>query len=131
MTYQVILVDNNQTNNVINEALIRDWNDDIDISIIDNSEEVLNFFKREFSGKRNMYTKTAIFLDEFIPQLEGVGMMEYVERMNIEPSESIDVYFLSNRKSEVLMMKSEKMSSVKKVIQKPLTAVSLAEILAA
>ncbi len=37
MDYQVILIDDNQSNNVLNEELIRNWNNDIDVSIIDNS----------------------------------------------------------------------------------------------
>lgn len=131
MNYQIILIDDNPTNNVRNEALIRNINHDIEISIIDNSEDVLRFFKREFSSLQDIQTKTAVFLDEFIPYLEGMEMMEYVDKMNIEETEGVDVYFLSNKSSELLVMKAEMMTRVKKIIPKPLTAESIIEILAA
>jgi response regulator of citrate/malate metabolism len=131
MNYQVILIDDNQSNNVLNEALIRNWNNDIDISIIDNSEEVLNYFTREYKGVESVKTKTAVFLDEFMPYLEGMCMMEYVEKMHIEETEGVEVYFLSNKTNELMLMKAGMMTRVKKVLPKPLTVECIAEILAA
>ncbi len=130
MNSQVILVDDNSEDNVTHEALIRSWNNDIDISIIDNSEEALRFLKREFSVNNYSNKKTAVFLDEIMPYLEGMELAEYIERMKIEDNEDIEVYFLTSRNSELLMMKIAMMPVVKNVIHKPLTSASLAQIFA-
>ncbi len=130
MNSQVILIDDNTEDNVTHEALIRSWNNDIDISIIDNSEEALRFLKREFSGNNYSNKKTTVFLDEIMPYLEGMELTEYIERMKIEDNEDIEVYFLTSRNSDILMMKIAMMPEVKKVIHKPLTSASLAQIFA-
>ncbi|MDG1915139.1 MAG: hypothetical protein P8I55_11195 [Crocinitomix sp.] len=55
-------------------------------------------------------------------------MMEYVEKMNIGETSGVEVYFLSNKSSELMRMKAGMLTSVKKVIPKPLTAATIAEI---
>ncbi|MFT5820939.1 MAG: DNA-binding response OmpR family regulator [Crocinitomix sp.] len=126
---QVILIDDNSADNVTHEALIRNWNSEVDISIIDNSEDVLRYLKREFSRTTEIKGKTAIFLDEIIPYLEGMGLTEYVERMRIEDDADIEVYFLTNNSSEILKIKVDMMPDVK-MIHKPLTEANLNQIFA-
>jgi len=63
-----------------------------------------------------------------MPYLEGMGMMEYVEKMNIGETSGVEVSFLSNKSSELMRMKAGMLTSVKKVIPKPLTAATIAEI---
>ena len=63
-----------------------------------------------------------------MPYLEGMGMMEYVEKMNIGETSGVEVYFLSNKSSELMRMKAGMLTSVKKVIAKPVTAATIAEI---
>ncbi|NOQ76174.1 MAG: response regulator [Crocinitomix sp.] len=130
MNTQVILIDDNSVDNVAHEALIRNWNNEVDISIIDNSGDALTFLKREFSGSDEKPRKTAIFLDEIIPYLEGMELSEYIERMRIEDKEDIEVYFLTTNDSELLVTKVSMMPEVKKIIHKPLTEACLSQIFA-
>lgn len=130
MRGQVILIDDNSIDNVNHEALIRKWDSEVDISIIDNSEEVLKFLKREFSSRIGGQRKTTIFLDEIIPYLEGMELTEYVKRMRIEDNANIEVYYLSSNISERLTIKVSMLPNVKSIIDKPLTEASLEQIFA-
>ena len=132
MSDQIILIDDNTANNVLNEDLFRGWNQNADIRIIDNSSEVLRFFNREFSGQETTHVKISVFLDEFIPYMEGMELIEYVERMNIQNTAGIDVYFLSNNQNDVLLLKTERMRKIiKEVIPKPLTKSLISQLLGA
>jgi CheY-like chemotaxis protein len=128
MSGQVILIDDNALDNLAHEALIRNWNSEVEISIIDNSEEVLKFSKREFSEGHVPHGKITIFLDEIMPYLEGMELSEYLERMRIEDNLDIEVYFLSSNSSERLLTYVSLLPNVKSVINKPLTNASLAEV---
>ena len=56
-----MLIEDNPENNMINEALIRNWNQDIEVSIIDNSSEILSFFEREFSRPETSVVRRIFF----------------------------------------------------------------------
>jgi len=127
MKSHVILIDDNPVDNVLHEQMLRNFDEEIEISIIDNSRLALKFLEQEFS-KDSLEMKTTIFLDEIMPQICGVEIMESLEKMELIKNEQVQVYFLTTDTSSSLRKKAEVMPSVKRVIHKPLTAELIEEI---
>ncbi|MFT5820940.1 MAG: CheY-like chemotaxis protein [Crocinitomix sp.] len=127
MKSHVILIDDNPVDNIIHEQMLRSLNQEIDISIIDNGTSALELLKQEFS--QNLPdTKTTIFLDEQMPDLKGLEIMETLEELDLTENSNIQVYFLTTDMSLRLIEKTAIMPNVRQVIQKPLTVEFLAYI---
>ena len=82
MKSHVILIDDNPVDNILHEQMLRNFDENIEISIIDNSRLALKFLEQEFS-KKSLEMKTTIFLDEIMPQMRGVEIMESLENMEM------------------------------------------------
>ena len=120
MKSHVILIDDNPVDNILHEQMLRNFDENIEISIIDNSRLALKFLEQEFS-KKSLEMKTTIFLDEIMPQMRGVEIMESLENMEMIKNNQVQVYFLTTDTSSALLEKTAIMPSVRRVIHKPLT----------
>lgn len=127
MKSHVILIDDNPVDNVLHEQMLRNFDEDIEISIIDNSRLALKFLEQEFS-KKSLEMKTTIFLDEIMPQIRGVEIMESLESMEMIKNNQVQIYFLTTDTSSSLLEKTAIMPSVRRVIHKPLTAALIESI---
>ncbi|NOQ76173.1 MAG: response regulator [Crocinitomix sp.] len=127
MKNHVILIDDNDVDNMMNQHLLQRLDQDLEISIIDDSRLAFTLLEREFS-QVNSDKKTIIFLDENMPNLNGLEIMEALEDMEVLEESNVQVYFLTGDTSMRLVEKAAIMENVVSVIHKPLNEASLAEI---
>ncbi|NOQ76172.1 MAG: response regulator [Crocinitomix sp.] len=128
MKSHIILIDDNQVENLLHEQMLRKMDEDFEISIVDNGELALRLLKREFSNPTSE-KETIIFLDESMPDLNGLEIMEALEDMEMSEESNVQVYFLTADTSLRLIEKASIMENVVGVIHKPLTNERLAEII--
>jgi CheY-like chemotaxis protein len=120
MKSHVILIDDNPVANTLHEHMLQELDHNIQVSIFDNGLSALDFLKREFSDNK-IDIKTTIFLDEQMPGLGGLEILEILEDLEMTDESNIDVYFLTADTSLRLIEKSAVMLNVKQVVHKPLT----------
>ncbi|MFT5820941.1 MAG: CheY-like chemotaxis protein [Crocinitomix sp.] len=129
MKSHVILIDDNEVDNIMNEHLLQGLDQDIDISIIDDGQLAMELLEQEFSQINPGY-KTTVFLDENLPGLNGLEILEMLEsRYEASGDSNVKIYFLTGDKSLRLIEKTAIMENVIRVIQKPLTSSNLKEII--
>jgi CheY-like chemotaxis protein len=119
MKSRVILIDDNPLENIFHEQMFRKLDQEIEISIIDNGPLALVSLKKEFA-KKKLNTRTTIFLDEHMPELKGLEIMEILEELDIIADHNIQIYFLTTDTSLRLIEKTTVMPNVNRVIHKPL-----------
>lgn len=83
--------------------------------------------KREFSEDK-LDTKTIILLDEHMPSVKGLEIMEALKDLEMIYNSKIQVYFLTADTSLQLIEKAAIIPIVKQVIHKPLEMDFLVEV---
>lgn len=128
MPKKIILIDDNSLDNVSHERIIRSTTEQVDISIIDNGREAQVYLNRELRP-RNSEEKKIVIIDQYMPHLTGLDILENLdEQLKLDPS-SVEIYFLTCDNSVRLREKTAHISAVKGVIRKPLTTESAERIL--
>lgn len=127
MKCHVILIDDNPVDNIIHEQMLQNLSQDIEVSIVDDSKLALKFLKREFSEDK-LDTKTIILLDEHMPSVKGLEIMEALKDLEMIYNSKIQVYFLTADTSLQLIEKAAIIPIVKQVIHKPLEMDFLVEV---
>lgn len=130
MTKTIILIDDNSADNMVHERIIRNAVAHAEISIIDNGHEAVAYLARELLNPETSSQKI-VLLDQKMPGLSGLDIIEKLESLvRIDPTQ-IQIYFLTNDHSRRLEEKARTFESVKKIIRKPLTPQSAAEMFGA
>tara|TARA_B110000037_G_scaffold223139_1_gene302707 strand:+ start:66679 stop:67074 length:396 start_codon:yes stop_codon:yes gene_type:complete len=128
MSKNIILIDDNPTENIINEYLIRGANSNANISIIDNSNEAITSLTQTLFDLENQQ-KHLVVIDQKMPGMSGLEIVEELEELiDLDPGKVI-IYLLTNDNSVRLQEKSKIIGSIKAILQKPLTPEMAAEIL--
>jgi CheY-like chemotaxis protein len=128
MSKNIILIDDNPAENLINEQIIHSVNSSVNISIIDCGIDAVKSLTQSLSDLENN-EKHIVFLDQKMPDLSGIEVIEELEDLiDLDPNR-IEIYFLTSDNSVRLQEKSKNFETLIKVLHKPLTPEIAAQIL--
>ena len=98
---KVIIVEDNELDRYVLETLVRNNNFSNDVINFSNGLEAINFLELNKNNEENL--PDIIFLDIYMPLMDGHEFMELFSKINFENSSKCKVFVISNFRSFVCM----------------------------
>jgi CheY-like chemotaxis protein len=125
---RVLLIDDDEVTNMLNEIVIKDFNNDSEVMIASNGAEALDFLK-ETKKQPTAGLPDIIFLDINMPIMNGFEFLEELNKIGIGHNNEPSIVLLTSSQSHKDIEESKKYHQVAYYINKPLTEEKLSELL--
>lgn len=119
-----IVVDDDRTNNIICEHVLRNWDSKASVELYLQPEEALRKIRED---KQNFGISTVLFLDVNMPTMSGWEFLDVFKTFNEDVREQFAIYILTSS-IEDFNREAEKYPFVSGFLSKPLKKKDLEEI---
>lgn len=119
-----IVVDDDRTNNIICEHVIRNWDSKARVELYLQPEEALRKIRED---NQNFGISTVLFLDVNMPTMSGWDFLDVLKTFNEDVREQFAIYILTSS-IEDFNREAEKYPFVSGFLSKPLKKNDLEEI---
>lgn len=123
---QYIVIDDDQTNNLICSYLLKIFNPKATVHLFNDPEKALQSLSNE-TGNINIHKKTVIFLDINMPAMSGWDFLEELQKSNPDILQRFEIYILSSSIEDFSNERKE-YPYLAGFLSKPLTKAHLQEI---
>ncbi|TBW29273.1 response regulator [Gramella sp. KN1008] len=124
---QYIIIDDDQTNNLICSHVIKKFNSNAQVLLFQDPEEALESFLNKNEEKLIGKKQTVVFLDLNMPSISGWEFLEALEKNKPEILSHVEIYILSSS-IEDFSEQLKRYPYLAGFLSKPLTKHNLQEI---
>ena len=123
----ILLVDDDETQNFVNERLLQKLALANNILIAQNGKAALELIEELIRSEHQEELPKLIFLDMNMPVLNGLGFLQAFETLNFPGKEAVIIVMLTSS-SNIKDRQAISQTSVKEFISKPLTKTYVTEL---
>jgi CheY-like chemotaxis protein len=122
---RVILIDDDQTNNFVNEGIITRLNIAERVHVFTNGDEAITFIEHEcLEGRR--ICSSIILLDHWMPVMDGMEFLEELNRLGISNRDEVYILLLAVHTSAEELGRYQDLG-IQDFTSKPLDEITLLE----